>query len=34
VDLNKRTPEYRILISISYTSPQEKKEIKKIIEEE
>ncbi|MFI5293715.1 MAG: hypothetical protein ACHQ0Y_01650 [Thermodesulfovibrionales bacterium] len=33
-DLNKRTPEYRILISISYTSPQEKKEIKKIIEEE
>jgi hypothetical protein len=33
-DLNKRSPEYRILISISYTSPQEKKEIKKIIEEE
>jgi hypothetical protein len=34
VDLNKRTPEYRVLISLSYTSPQEKKEIKKIIEEE
>ncbi len=34
VDLSKRTPEYRILVSISYTSPQEKKEIKKIIEEE
>jgi len=34
VDLKKRTPEYRILISISYTSPPEKKEIRKIIEEE
>lgn len=33
-DLNKRTPEYRLLISLSYTSPQEKKEIKKIIEQE
>ncbi len=32
-DLSQRTPEYRLLISISY-SPQEKKEIKKIIEEE
>jgi hypothetical protein len=34
VDLKKRSPEYRILISITYTSPEEKKEIKKIIEEE
>lgn len=34
VDLNKRNPEYRILISLSYTPPEEKKEIKKIIEEE
>ena len=33
-DLNKRTPEYRILISLSYTSPEKKKEIRKIIEEE
>ncbi len=33
-DLNKRNPEYRLLISLSYTTPQEKKEIKKIIEEE
>ncbi len=34
VDLIKRTPEYRIIVSISYTPPREKKEIKKIIEEE
>ncbi len=33
-DLNKRSPEYRILISLSYTSPEKKKEIRKIIEEE
>jgi hypothetical protein len=33
-DLSRRTPEYRFLISISYTPPEEKKEIKKIIEEE
>ncbi len=33
-DLSKRSPEYRILLSLSYTPPQEKKEIKKIIEEE
>jgi len=33
-DLSRRTPEYRILISVSYTPPEEKKEIKKIIEEE
>jgi hypothetical protein len=34
VDLKRRSPEYRILISISYTPPEEKKEIKKIFEEE
>lgn len=34
IDLKRRDPEYRILISISYTSPQEKKEIRKIFEEE
>ena len=33
-DLSRRSPEYRFLISISYTPPEEKKEIKKIIEEE
>lgn len=33
-DLKQRSPEYRILLSLSYTSPREKKEIKKIIEEE
>jgi hypothetical protein len=34
VDLKKRNPEYRLMISISYTSPPEKKKIRKIIEEE
>jgi len=34
LDIKNRTPEYRFMISLSYTSPQEKKEIKKIIEEE
>ena len=33
-DLSKRSPEYRLLISLSYTPPEKKKEIKKIIEEE
>jgi hypothetical protein len=34
VDLKRRSPEYRILVSISYTPPEKKKEIKKIFEEE
>lgn len=34
VDLKRRSPEYRILLSISYTPPEEKKEMKKIFEEE
>ncbi len=34
VDLKRRSPEYRIMISISYTPPEKKKEIKKIFEEE
>jgi hypothetical protein len=34
VDLKRRSPEYRILISLSYTPPEKKKELKKIFEEE
>jgi hypothetical protein len=34
IDLKRRSPEYRILISISYTPPEKKKEIRKIFEEE
>jgi hypothetical protein len=33
-DLKRRSPELRILIAISYTPPEKKKEIKKIFEEE
>ena len=33
-DLKKGSPAYRIMLSVSFTSPHEKKEVKKIFEEE
>ncbi len=34
LDIKKRNPEYRIFMSVNFTSPYEKKKLKKIIEEE
>lgn len=33
-DFKKRSPEYRVMLSVSFTTPEEKKEIRKIIEVE
>lgn len=34
LDLKDRSPEYRVILSVGFTFPQEKKEIRKILEEE